>query len=229
MINKYRRIVKEVRHYGLFEIIKTKATEFYYKKKLKKIGISYSSENCPVDVLNHLSLNKDAMLNQATAFYAIKRGFDFTGINYSNICLLDIGCGYGKVLNFGMLKDFKRVVGVDLDNNAIEIAVANSIKMKMKGFKTPFSYQNIDACQFTIPEDINVIFMANPFGKATMVEVMDKIIKFQQFYNREFFVIYSVPVHQEVLDCHEGCYKIFESFNANKTCSEMAIFKIRKN
>jgi SAM-dependent methyltransferase len=226
MVNRFKRINAEIKYYGLFNIVRTKAIELHYKRKFKNLGIVYYRENNPVNVLNTLSVNKDACLNQATDYYTLKKAFDFAGIIYSKINLLDIGCGYGKVLNFGMLMNFKTVIGIDLDEAAVDIAISNAGKMEANGFKTPYHFHTADACHFQIPVGINIIFMANPFGEKTMQQVMANIIAYQQNINKDLYIVYSVPVHQDVLNAYIECKKIYESFNGDKTSSEIVIYKI---
>ncbi len=226
MINKFNKINKEIKHYGLLSFTKTKLKEHYYKGKFKKLDIQYSFENTPISALNSNCVYKDAMLNEATAFYAIKKGFDICGINYADICLLDIGCGYGKALNFGILLKFKAVTGIELDPFTFNQAVANADKMKINGYNTSYNIHLSDASLFPIPDGVNIIFMANPFGFKTMETVVNNIMRYRYQHNNELFVVYSVPVFKDLFERNKCCTKIFESFNSNKKCSEMAIYKI---
>lgn len=172
------------------------------------------------------------MLNEATAFYTIKKGFDLCGINYANICLLDIGCGYGKALNFGMLLHFKSVTGIELDPYTYNLAVANAEKMILNGYKTESKIYLSDATLLSIPVGVNIILMANPFGFKTMEKVLNNILDYRTQHNNELFVVYIVPVFKDLFDRNKCCTKIFESFNNNKENTEnteMAIYKIEKS
>src|ERR1700712_5284402 len=123
LVNKLGQWVKEIKHNGLAHLFMIKKTERFYKTKLKGILLNYPSNHTNVETLNGQSLNKDSRLNQSTAYYAIKKGIEVSGIEHSKITLLDIGCGYGKTLNFGMLQKFKRVIGIDLDGTAVSQAI----------------------------------------------------------------------------------------------------------
>ena len=225
-MKKLKQWAKEIKHSGLAHLIKIKKTEQYYKHKLKNIYLNYPDIYTNIETLNGQSINKDSRLNQGTAYYAIKKGIEVSGIDYSDITLLDIGCGYGKTLNFGMLQKCKQVIGIDLDVTAVNQAIANCSLMKKNGFNTPFSVHNTDASQYTIPENVNVIFMANPFGKKTMEAVAKNIIQNLQQYNKEIYIIYFVPVHQDVYLNYKECTKVYESFTRHKKESELVIFKV---
>ncbi|MBC7422571.1 MAG: class I SAM-dependent methyltransferase [Ferruginibacter sp.] len=228
-MKKLKQWAKEIKHSGLAHLIKIKKTEQYYKHKLKNIYLNYPDIYTNIETLNGQSINKDSRLNQGTAYYAIKKGIEVSGIDYSDITLLDIGCGYGKTLNFGMLQKCKQVIGIDLDGAAVNQAIANCRLMKENGFDTPFSVHNADASQYTIPENVNVIFMANPFGKKTMEAVASNIIQYRQKCSIDVYIIYFVPVHQDVYLKYEECTKVFESFTRHKKESELVIFKVTNN
>ncbi len=225
-MKKIKQWAKEIKHAGLAHLIKIKKTELYYKYKLKNIQLNYPEFYTNIEILNGQSINKDSRLNQGTAYYAIKKGIEVSGIDYPKITLLDIGCGYGKTLNFGMLQKYKQVIGIDLDVAAVNQAIANCCLMKENGFNTPFEVHNVDASLFTIPENVNIIFMANPFGKKTMEAVASNIIHYRQKCTMELYIIYFVPVHQDVYLKYKECTKVFESFTRHKKESELVIFKV---
>lgn len=226
LVSKLKKITREIKHYGFSSLMLIKITEQIYNKKLKKIGIVYPNDTNNVEFINPLSSNKDSRCNQSTAYYQIKKAFNFTGINYSDICLLDIGCGFGKALNFGMLLNFKSVTGIDLDDVAIERAIVNCKQMQQTGCISPFIVQHADACDYEIPGPVNLIFMANPFGKKTMAHVLENIVTHCSTQKKELYLVYTVPAHKELFAGYAACTKLYESFTADKAGSEMAIFKI---
>ncbi len=223
---KYKRISSEIKGSGLRNFFLLKISEQFYILKFKKLGVVYSSYRGYLPTVNNKSLHKDSRYNDSTAFYIIKKGFEVTGIKYPHIRLLDIGCGYGKILNFGILKNFNQVIGIDLDDDAIKKAIDNCTQLHNKGFKTLFRVHHADACEFMIPARTNVIFLANPFGKKTMEVVLGNIIQYNKSNNIELFIIYAVPVHRDIFAKYEGCKKIYESFNASKINPEFIVFKI---
>ena len=228
LLTKISQLAGEAKHYGFIKFLVIKKTELYYKKKFKHLHLIYPKDCTNIDLLNNQSLHNDCKLNQATNYFAIKKGFDVTGLKYPDIALLDFGCGYGKVLNFGMSLNLKKTIGIDLDGSAIKIALSNCEKMKNNGYKTLFVVKQIDACKFIIPEGVNFIFMANPFGKMTMEIVLKNIIEyFHTSKLTEMFIVYSVPVHQILLTNYKEITKIYEYYDGNKIKSELAVFKVQ--
>jgi len=230
LLIKISQLAGEAKHYGFIKFLVIKKNELYYKKKFKHLHLIYPKDFTNIDILNGQSLNNDCRLNQGTNYYAIKKGFDVTGLKYPDIALLDYGCGYGKVLNFGMSLNFKKTIGIDLDGSAIKIALSNCKKMKNNGYKTLFVVDQIDACNFIIPDGINFIFMSNPFGKKTMEIVLKNIIEyFHASKLSEMFIVYSVPVHQILFTNYTEITKIYEYYDGNKINSELAVFRLQKN
>lgn len=226
LINKIKTFNRHIKYYGFFNYILLKKTEMFYTSKFRKLGIQEPGNTNFEATLNEIALIKDARRNQSSYYRAIKKSFDITGINDSGINLLDIGCGYGRVLSFGMMLNFNQVMGIDLDQSALKYANANCKKMQQHGHNTIFKIYNADASTFEIPNETNLIFLSNPFGKDTMQKVLKNIVTHCKMQKKDLFVIYSVPVFQKLFENVTGCTKIYESFNGDKTNSEMAIFKI---
>lgn len=225
----YDKLNQGINQYGFFYFISLSIQEKFYKYKFKKLGINYKQSYTSKEDLNKVSDNKDSKINQASAFLDIKKAFSFTGLCYTDINLLDIGCGNGKVLNLGMMLHFKKVTGIDLDETAIENATANCLQMHKKGYSTNYNISKKDASKYCIPEGVNVIYLFNPFGSSTMLFVVKNILAyFEKLGAGDLFVIYCIPVHQDLFLSNTQFTKIFERFTPDKTKSEMAIFKMSK-
>jgi len=222
----YTKVSNGIKQHGLLHFIILNLNEQFYKYKFKKLGIANYEGNLNKEMLNTLSTNKDSKINQASPFFELKQAFAIVGIQYSEICLLDIGCGYGKVLNFGMMLNFNKVIGIDLDASATEKALENCKQMQSAGYNTFFEVLKTDATKFLIPDGINIIYLFNPFGKITMEYVVENILQYQQINTKVFYVIYSIAVHQDLFTNHKQFVKIFERLNGTKSTAEMLIFKV---
>jgi SAM-dependent methyltransferase len=225
----FHKISEGIRFYGFSYFIKLKITDLFYNIKFKNLQVDYTEGDVTSATLNQLSTNKDAKINQASPYFEIKKAFSFIGINFSDISLLDIGCGFGKVLNWGMILNFKHVIGIDLDQSAIDKANFNCNQLNKKGYLTKFQVISCDATNYNIPKDINVIYIANSFGKKTMQQVLQNIISHCIENSKELYLVYYLPIHQDLFYNYVECLKLHESFCRNKAEAEMAIFKIRKN
>lgn len=230
MYKLYGKISLEIKTQGIVYFFKLKTAEHLYKYKLKQFDIKYLEGVVPLDTLNGFSLNKDSKFNQASPYYEIKRAFSFINIKYEDICLLDIGCGFGKVLNFGMKLDFKKVIGIDLDQSAVDMSIRNCEKVRNNGYSTIFDVSCADASKYAIPEGVNIIYLANPFGKTTMENVLQNIMQyFQQSNLDNLFIVYYKPIFADLILSYQKSSIIYESYSTNKILAELAIFKLQGN
>lgn len=228
MYTLYKRIYLSIQTQGFVYYLKLKSSELLYKHKLKQFNINYPEGNIPLDA--NISLNKDAKVNQASPYYEIKKAFSFINIKHKDIYLLDIGCGFGKVLNLGMMLHFKKVIGIDLDKSAVDTAIKNCEKVRMNGYLTDYNVSCADASIYLIPDGVNVIYLANPFGKSTMENVLDNIMQyFHQSNLPQLFIVYYKPLFADLILNYQQSSVIFESYSTNKILAELAIFKIQAN
>ncbi|MFT3908893.1 MAG: methyltransferase domain-containing protein [Ferruginibacter sp.] len=223
---KFKNISQHIKYKGLSVFLISKLYDRSQKNKLKKLGINHAPVTGDVSLIRSKALNNDAEENMPSSFYEFMEGLKKTGLKKTDVALLDVGCGEGRILNFGMLLHFKRVAGIDLADEALKNAIENCAKMKRLGFDTPYTVEHADAALYTIPENINLIYLFNPFREKTMEAFMDNVIG--QINNRqsEMHVIYCVPVWRKVFDRYPECTKIYEGYNQDKTDAYISVFKI---
>ncbi len=130
---------------------------------------------------------------------------------------LDIGCGKGRGLCVAVHRGFKKITGVDFSRKFCEQATKNLESTKNK--IPAFSYNVIvgDAAEFSIPEDVDCIFLFNPFDKVIMQIVSDNIDKSLQSNPRDMNIIYANPLYKNLFlekrfseIYHNKSYQYFE-------------------
>lgn len=220
--NKYGHLRHHVKNAGIKGFVITKIYDHYIGLKLKAAGVAHYTSAAPVAA----STLQDAHENQPSYFYSLKLGLKAVPLPCNQISLLDIGCGNGKVLNYGMLQHFKAVTGIELEPLALEKAMANCNKLQQKGYSTPFEIKNADAVHYTIPEGVNVIYMFNPFGVQTMQKVAANIIDHAKKMGSTIYVVYCMPSFQHIFEELPGCQKVYAMYNKDKTQKELSVFKI---
>ena len=123
--------------------------------------------------------------------------------------------------------NFNKVIGIDLDKSAVEIAINNCTLMQKAGYKTTFEVLYSDASNYEIPYSINVIFLANPFGEATIKQVLGNIIDSCIKHQKELHLVYSAPFYQNVFTAfNENCTKLYEISNGKRASTCISVFKI---
>lgn len=228
LMNKYRNIRNHIQYKGLAFFLATKLYDRYYQIKFKQKGITHGFGKNELDETIAHSAHKDAHENQPSSFYALREGFRQTKLACVDIALIDIGCGDGRVMNYGMQLNFKKVIGIDLNRTALQKAECNCIKMKQSGSKTQFHVEYADAVYFNIPADVNLVYLFNPFGKKTMKEFAHNLISHIQRLGHDIYIVYCIPSFKEVFEAYPGSTKIFESLNNEGSHVYMSIFRMRK-
>ncbi len=127
----------------------------------------------------------------------LKIVFEYLKLNYDvkNMGFLDFGCGKGRVLLSAQKAGFKKIVGVDFSPELCAIAKKNTEKLKL---------QNIEvvshcATTYQIPQDIDVIYLYNPFNGSVMSKVVENI----KSRDKKSIVVYVNPT----------CRDMFRDFN----------------
>lgn len=110
---------------------------------------------------------------------------------------LDLGCGKGRALCIAAHYGFNKVTGLDLSKDLCDIATENLLKTKLKVPELQFKVINNDAFYFEIPDDVDCIFLFNPFDEIIMSAVVDNIFKSLQNNPRKIKIIYVNPLHKE--------------------------------
>jgi SAM-dependent methyltransferase len=112
---------------------------------------------------------------------------------------LDIGCGKGRILSVAAHHGFNKVTGIDFSK-----AFCNAAEKNLAVTKKTFPYLqykiiNNDAFYFEIPNDVDCIFMFNPFDEVIMDAVAENILESFEINPRTITLIYANPMYKEEL------------------------------
>ncbi|GAA4281473.1 class I SAM-dependent methyltransferase [Gaetbulibacter aestuarii] len=125
----------------------------------------------------------------------------------SNDSIIDFGCGKGgaliKMANF----PFKKIVGVEYSEFLYKIAQKNIKKLKLHHIQL---FQG-DAAAFKDLDDINYVYLFNPFGLATLHPVLENIKKSLKNNPRDLTLIYKNAVHHQAV-INSGLFKKINQF-----------------
>lgn len=110
--------------------------------------------------------------------------------------MVDFGCGLGRVVFTAAYLGAKRSIGVEFNEELFRRAESNRITSR---FLNKVSFVNQDASGFMIPDDANIFFFFNPFGSATMSDVIKRIEWSLETAPRKICVIYFNPMFSDAL------------------------------
>lgn len=179
---------QEIKGEKKYDINTTGADEL---KSLEKKGIEtdHSTIYMPVsyDLLQDLFKQLNQLTNSQDAVHK--------PINH----FLDIGCGKGRALCVAAHHGFNKVTGIDFSKEFCIAAEANLAITKQKIPDLQYKVINNDAFYFEIPNDVDCIFMFNPFDDVILNGVAENILESFEINPRTITLIYVNPMYKEEL------------------------------
>ncbi|MEK7689595.1 MAG: class I SAM-dependent methyltransferase [Bdellovibrionota bacterium] len=134
---------------------------------------------------------------QATPYLVLRRVFSEilaeSGFLPGDSVLADLGCGKGRVLDFALTRGFGKVLGLE-HSEALAQAAVDNLERKRSRDPTRFEVLYGDAGAWDIPDEVNVVFMFNPFGRGVMQNIVGRRVPNP---NRRW--IYVNPLHLDVM------------------------------
>ncbi len=123
---------------------------------------------------------------------------------------LDIGCGKARAMCVAAAYGVKKISGVELSRELYNTAIENIAVVKQANPSTGIKIYNNDAFYFDIEDDVDCIFMFNPFDETIMEAVMENIETSLDLNPRVITIIYINPMEKHVL-LDWGYEEIFHS------------------
>lgn len=132
---------------------------------------------------------------------------------------LDYGAGKGRAIVVAATLPFKRVIGIELSASLLVSAKNNVNKMRHKRASSVDLYQ-IDAVQYVVPKDVNIIYFYNPFKGQVLQDVVDNIYKSYKQYPRKIYILFFNNDHfEKVIANQNWIIRIYQkSFESMYTC-----------
>jgi SAM-dependent methyltransferase len=114
---------------------------------------------------------------------------------------IDLGCGMGRmVLEAAARYPFRRVIGVELSEQLVEIARLNVALTTRRQRSGRIELVCSDVLEYQIPDDVTVVFMNNPFRGPVFKHVVDELVRSLRRDPRSIRIIYSNPAEGSVLE-----------------------------
>lgn len=105
---------------------------------------------------------------EGTPWELIRAAFDALEVDESDV-LLDYGCGKGRVLFEARRYPFRRIIGVDIVPELVEVARSNLRE------DSRCHIEHADAADYAIPDDVTIIYLFNPFEGSSLEVVGGRI------------------------------------------------------
>ena len=135
---------------------------------------------------------------QGASYYVLFHVFKQLPSHLWNSELLDYGCGKGRALFVAEQCGFKHLIGIDIAKELIDEAGNNEAHYTKKQADSVFQWIQQDATLFSIPEQAQVFYFFNPFGKNIMEAVLKNILNSYEKHPRDIYIIYLNPKFKDV-------------------------------
>lgn len=175
----------------------------------KKYGINTTG----ADDLKHLE-KKGIDITHATIYMPVS--YDVLEQFFNEVKIetfehfLDIGCGKGRAMCVAATYTVEKISGIELSKDLCEAAKENIGFSQLIFPDTDFKIYNNDAFYFDIDDDVDCIFMFNPFDETIMSGVLENIEVSLENNPRKMTIIYINPLEKHVL-LEWGYEEIFHS------------------
>jgi 16S rRNA G966 N2-methylase RsmD len=112
---------------------------------------------------------------------------------------LDLGSGKGRIVLQATQYRFARVIGVEISENLTQIARRNAASCRLSTRCGAIELVQSDALEYTIPDDVSVVYLFNPFRGATFASVLTRLEESVDRRPRTLRVIYRNAHHHDDL------------------------------
>lgn len=190
-------------------------------RKERELGIQTFGALAPDELSIEAESKLGGHLYQPSSSIIFERALSKLSFDFSDKTLLDIGSGKGRVLVLAAEAGFKKVIGIEYAAELNDIAHTNIERVRDRFPNTEFVLQEGDALSFDIPEEVDVIYLFNPFDEETVSRLMSRV---KPSFDRKkpICLIYVHPVHSSVLRNSLG--KPFASIDSGKGMPDVMIF-----
>jgi len=206
-----RHLIYSVRHRGLRQ---TCLLGFREWKKERELGINTfgMANSCS-------SAGVGAHIYQPSSSVLFAKAMQQLDIPVHGLHLLDVGCGKGRAMVLAAEAGFAKVTGIDLDPRLCDDARENIDRVRQRFPATTFHVMQADAIAFGVPEDVDVAYLFNPFGRELLSQWLHHMTEAR---TRPLRIVYMHPVHKDVMTA-AGLPLLLDD-----PCGEFCIFAFKK-
>lgn len=184
-------VFRNIRRAGLITTFRYVTSDLFFDLK-------YGVETINTKMLDELKIDSPnkghGRYYEGTNAFVFEKMFPLVETDVSNSCFVDFGSGKGKAMLLAAEKGFRKVIGVEFSMELVDICRRNLEIFRQKtGSRTEFEVVHLDAAEYEVPPEANLLFFSNPFDEALIAKVIDNILKSLEKYPREIIVMHLYP------------------------------------
>lgn len=190
-LENFRKVFRNIRKVGLVTTVRYVVSDLLF-------DLRYQIDTINTEQLENLEIaspNKAyGVYYEGTNAYIFQKMISHVELEPSQVTFVDFGSGKGKAMFMAAERGFRKVIGVEFSIELVEICRKNLEVFKAKSkSKTEFEILHMDASEYEIPADANLLFFSNPFNEALTNKVIGNILRSYDRNPRETWVVHLYP------------------------------------
>ncbi len=190
-IENFRKVFRNIRKVGLITTVRYVVSDLFFDWRYRIDTINTAQlETLKIDSQNKAVGN----YYEGTNAYIFQKMISRVAIDPSKVCFVDFGSGKGKAMFMAAERGFRKIIGVEFSIELVEVNRRNLeiFKRRYKS-KAEFEILHMDASEYPIPPDANLLFFSNPFNEELTAKVIDNILRSYEQSPREIWVVHLHP------------------------------------
>ena len=188
VIYKASVFLKSLKHNGLKETLGKIWQRIDYKRK----GIDFSTQNIyDLTRVGEYQEHGTALVSTSIDFLTqLLEDLEVSaGDSIARNTFVDYGSGKGAAIIHAKTLGFKKTIGVEFAKELHAQALDNIEKLGLKDVEAIYA----DATTHTLPDNISVIYLFNPFDEVVMAKIIKNILNQKNNFNKKVYIIYANP------------------------------------
>jgi predicted RNA methylase len=137
--------------------------------------------------------NKEYRTYLPTEYRAFHKMIRALAIDPRQHVFLDFGAGMGRAMILAAIYPFRRVLGVEVAAELVEIATSNIERCRSKLNCQDIDIALCDAANYRIPPDVSVFYLHNPFYGTVLAAVLRNMRAVAMASRSSLLVVCNVP------------------------------------
>ncbi|GAB4444612.1 MAG: hypothetical protein OHK0041_01080 [Anaerolineales bacterium] len=190
-LENFKKVLRNIRKVGLATTLRYIVSDLLFDMKYQIDTINTAQ----LDALHIDSPNKTVgNYYEGTNAYIFQKMISRVRLEPSRVTFVDFGSGKGKAMFMAAERGFRKVIGVEFSIELVEVCRRNLEIFKAKSkSKTEFEILHMDASEYEIPADANLLFFSNPFNEELTNKVIGNILRSYDQSPRETWVVHLHP------------------------------------
>lgn len=149
------------------------------------------------------TLGADATGYEGTRVDVVRHAFSLLPVDPSRTDFVDIGSGKGRVAMLAAQHGFRRVVGIELNEELHDVAVANLAAARPRLGDADIELHRGSALDHELPDGPLVVFMFNPFTGRVFADMLTRLEDRARRSAEPLWLVYVNPIERTQIEASD--------------------------